>query len=455
MVTVPAAYTRQLATGGTISQSGQLQQLGEDTPDLCWPNSTVIYDRMRKDAKVAAVLRAQNLPIRGTGWHIPDTPDVAPEITGFCRRQLGIDTPTSARRGTPGQHVSWDAVLRHALLSLPYGHMFFEPVYRLGPPAPGSGLKPGEYAHLARLAPILPRTIGGFHIAPDGELASIDQQTVAVNGRWQTISIPRALLIPVINDMEGSDWAGNSILRSSYKHWFMKDKLERLGLMVVERNGMGVPVAEYGPDQDRAETQRSLSAFRAGDMAGAAFPQGTNVQLLGVTGTLADPMPQIAYHSQEIARSTLAMFLDLGHDNGARSLGDTFVEYFALSLNAVLAQLEETFTEELLRPLVELNFGAGVMYPQICADRIRPEAALTAEAISAMVTAGVITPDASLDAWARRTFNIDPASDPGQSPGTVDVGDPGEGTTAMSGTLPERQTRLDMMRRRVFQRRQR
>lgn len=53
------------------------------------------------------------------------------------------------------------------------------------------------------------------------------------------------------------------------------------------------------------------------------------------------------------------------------------------------------------------------------------------------------------------SFPIKTASDPGTSPGTVDVGDPGEGTTAMSGTLPERQTRLDMMRRRVFQRRQR
>jgi hypothetical protein len=461
MVNLPAPLTTQQAMGGTWSASGQLQQLSEDNPDLRWPNSTYVYDRMRKDGKCASVLRAASLPIRKTGWHVVDSPDVRPEVATFVRNELGLVEQGDTRRRRRGQGVSWDDVLRHALLMLPFGHMFFEPVYQLGQPGPNDTLPAGmQVAHLSRLAPILPRTITGFDLDDTGDLISIQQSASIQNGQYKTVTIPRALLLPVINDQEGSDWAGQSILRAAYKHWFMKDQLERLGLMIVERNGMGVPVAEYGPDHDRNQTLRALNAFRAGDMAGALFPQGANPQLLGVTGQTVDPMPQLAYHGQEIARSVLAMFLDLGHDNGARSLGETFVDFFTLAINAVIAHLEETFTEQLARSLVELNFGEDEAYPEIIADEITPQAPLTAEAIGTLLTAGAITADPSLEGFVRHTFGMPPVSPAEQEAAPAEVETVQDtipvaaGKSSMSGeTLDMRRTRLAMLRQRVGLRR--
>lgn len=465
MVTLPAAYTTQQAMGGTWTSNGQLMQLGEDVPDLRWPNSTAVYDRMRKDGKCASVLRATTLPIRATAWHVVDSPDVRPEVATFVRNQLGLAEEGDTRRRRRGQGISWDRALQHALLMLPFGHMFFEPVFALAPPGPNDQLPPGRYAHLSRLAPILPRTVAGFDIDDTGDLTSITQQGYVQGGRLATRTIARAQLLPVINDREGSDWAGTSILRAAYKHWYMKDQLERLAMMIVERNGMGVPTAEYSVDQDENKTLRALSAFRAGDMSGAAFPTGANFQLTGVTGSTVDPLPHITYHGQEIARSVLAMFLDLGHDSGARSLGDTFVDFFTLAVNAVIADLEETFTEGLSRLIVSLNFGDSEAYPEIVADEITPQAPMTAESIAGLVQAGVITTDPSLEGFVRHTFGMPPATptdDDSQPPpepaeNTIDIKGGGGGGSSMSGAVPgtlaERQTRLAMLRERVGLRR--
>lgn len=450
------ALTHQQAVGGTYTAGGQLMQLSEDNPELRWPNSVAIYDRMRKDAKCASVLRAATLPARATPWHVVDSPDVRPAVAQFVRNQLGLTEDGDSRRRRRGQGVSWDHVLRHALLMLPFGHMFFEPVFTVGPPGPNDQLPAGNYAHLAKMAPVLPRTISGFHLDDLGDLLSIDQSASVRGGKWQTKNLPADLLIPVINDMEGSDWTGVSILRTSYKHWFLKDQLERLGSMIVERNGMGIPSAEFAADADRNETMRALSAMRAGDLSAAAFPTGSNFRLVGVQGSTTDPLPLIEYHGQEIARSVLAMFLDLGHDNGARALGDTFVDFFTVAINGVLADLEETFTEQLSRRLVELNFGPNEAYPEIAADEITPQAPLTAEALSLLTQAGLVSPDPTLEGFIRHNFGMPPASD---APPVVDTTTAavGEGQANMSGvvhgTLAERESRIAALRERIGLRR--
>jgi hypothetical protein len=43
----------------------------EETPELVWPRSIEVFDRMRRqDAQVGSVLRAVTLPIRRTQWRI-------------------------------------------------------------------------------------------------------------------------------------------------------------------------------------------------------------------------------------------------------------------------------------------------------------------------------------------------------------------------------------------------
>jgi hypothetical protein len=463
----PDLQTTQRSGAGTWSAGGQLQQISEYVPELRWPNSVSVYERMRRDAKCAGVLRAASLPIRGTGWHVVDSPDVNPDVAQFVRNQLGLNEPGDSRQRRRGQGISWDKFLQHQLLMMPFGHMFFEPVFQIGQPGPNdTGLPPGQYAHLARMAPVLPATISGMNISADGELASIEQFSVGPNGQSTTIALTRDQIVPFVLDREGSDWAGTSLLREAYKHWFMKDQLERLAVQIVERNGMGLPVAKYGDDGDRNQMLRMMTAARAGEQSGVAIRQQDDFALVGVTGSLVDPLPHIAYHGQEIAGSVLAMFLTLGHDTGARSLGETFVDYFTLAIKSIIADLEETNTEDVSRMLVELNFGPDEAYPEIKADSIIPQAPLTAEAIAALVTAGAITPDPSLDEFARHQFGMPPptpqdetAAEPNQTIETIAVSGSSSSHSGRPSrvsrveTLDQSESRLARLRESVFRRR--
>lgn len=461
----PAGIESEIGSGGTYAPQGFLQQLSEDTAELRWPNSVVVYDRMRRtDGQVGGDLRAIGMPIRRTAWKVQAGDDVDPAVTQFVETNLGLTPESDGRRRDPGQHVSWDDFLRHALLSLVFGHMFFEPVYQIGPPTPGQPLldQGRQYAQLAKLAPRLPRSLVGIDIDDHGELAGIRQWVTRADGMSDVKRIPRAQLVPVINDREGSDWSGTSILRTAYKHWLLKEMLERVGAMAVERNGMGLPVVGFPADGDRQTALAMATQARAGEQSGIAFPVGYSFDLVGVKGTLVDPLPQIAYHDQAIGRAVLAMFLNLGHDTGARSLGETFVDFFTISLNAVIAAFEETATEEIVRPLVELNFGPGTAYPEIVGNELTPQSPLTADALGALVTAGVITPDSELEEDVRRRFGLpalpdEPLSSISKTPLTdpEDQSDPeievpaagGSSHSGITGPISEVRARLAAIRR--------
>ena len=146
--------------------------LSEPTPELQWPYSIQVYDRMRRqDAQVAAVLRAVSLPVMGAPWRVhPDGAD--PVVVKFVSDNLGIpilgqedNPPTPTRyRDT----FSWSEHVRLALLSLAYGHMGFEKVYEIRE----SG-EFGQQAFLVKLAPRLPTSISKILVDRFGNLTGI------------------------------------------------------------------------------------------------------------------------------------------------------------------------------------------------------------------------------------------------------------------------------------------
>lgn len=398
-------------TAGPASIAGILDTF-EETAELRWPASTVIFDRMRKtDGQVASVLRAINLPlIRNRRTLIGD--DVDPRVMAFVEVNLGLTPNGNGRRRRRREGISLPELIRHALLMLPFGHSPLEQVYRIAPPPAdllelaGADALPRRMAHLRKLGPRLPRTLTGIDVAADGGLEGVRQQARDQAGRYIDVRIPVDRLVMFVNEREGADWTGQSILRSAYKHWLIKDVLIRLGPLIADRNGMGVPTIYYGPDGDKDEALRHARAVRAGDDAGLALPDTYKFELTGVTGTLRDELPLLKYHDESIGRSALAMFLNLGHDNGARSLGDTFVDYFDLALGAVDAELDEVITEHIIRDLVELNFGPDEPYPELQGDDITGDRSLAPEGLKALADAGLLTPDEALEVDLRRRHRL-------------------------------------------------
>lgn len=387
---------------GSVADWWQVGALDDETtPELRWPLCVEVYDAMRKqDAQVGSVLRAVTHPVRSTTWRL-DPNGARDEVVMHVSRDLGL--PIVGREDVaPGRtrdRFSWGFHLQHALLMLPFGHMYFEQVYRINE---ASGL-----AHLRKLGPRMPRSIVRFDVARDGGLNGIEQ--AGGTGDRGTIYLPVSRLVAYVHEREGGNWAGVSLLRTAYKNWLLKDRLLRTQTMSIDRNGMGVPIYTAGPTPTRAEEVEAelaagesiASSVRAGDNSGAAIPNGSKLELAGVTGSVPDAMRPIEYHDQQIARAVLAHFLNLGTQTGSWALGTTFADFFTQSLHAVAQSIADVATAHVVEDLVDINWGPDEPAPRVVFDDIGGNSAALAMAIKTLVDAGVLTPDEGLEAHMR------------------------------------------------------
>jgi hypothetical protein len=379
----------------------------EPTPELRWPLSIEVYDRMRRqDAQVISVLRAVTLPVRRTTWRV-DPNGARPEVARLVAEDLGLPL-AGAELQAPRRsrdRFSWREHLRLALLMLPMGHSFFEQVYRIN--------DQGQ-ARLRKLSQRPSRTINEVNVASDGGLVSIEQWGNPAGRHWPR-SIPVDRLVAYVNEREGGNWLGQSLLRGCYKNWLLKDRLLRVQAQTVQRNGMGVPLykgAENEPDLGKG--QAMARAWRSGDSSAAAVPFGADLVLRGVEGDLPDADKPIRYHDEQIARAVLAHFLNLGTQTGSWALGETFADFFTLSLQTVAQEVADVATMHVVEDLVDLNWGEDEPAPKIVFDEIGSRHMVTAEAIKALVDCGALSPDADVEAVLRNAYGLPPAERKGE-----------------------------------------
>lgn len=425
-------------TGALAGWAGMSAEVAETNPDLIWPLSIDVFDRMRReDPQVMSVLRAVTLPIQETEWQIDGT-GVREEVAQLIADDLGLAIKGKARKAplrTKGR-FSWDEFLRLALLELVFGHSVFEQVY--APDASGR-------AHLAKLAWRPPRTIAAFNTERDGGLSAIVQHGVGgghaptVDGRAVLsaaplggVRIPIDRLVVFVNEREGANWVGISLLRAAYKMWLLKDRTLRVQALTAERNGLGLPVYISAPPPEDAsyedkvkwldnEIARGLDiakSARAGDAAGASLPHEASLEFKGVTGKLPDLDKQIRYYDEQIARAVLANFLNLGGDNstGSYALGDTFANFFVRSLNALTRHIATTVQQHVIEDLVDANWGPSEPAPRLVPPKIGAEHAATAEAIRALLESGAIHWNPALEAHLRELYGLPVMDDDGTEP---------------------------------------
>ncbi|WP_051864898.1 phage portal protein family protein [Streptosporangium roseum] len=369
--------------------------LQELIPDLAWPTSVQTYARMRHDPQLAAILAAYTLPIRRATWAV-DPAGCRDEVVQLVADDLGLPilgadrTPGSARR----RGVRWAEHLRLALLSLVYGFMPFERRY---------AIVDGR-ARLVNLGERMPHTVRAIDLHRDGTLKSISQEHAAGG------PIPAARLLWYAHEREGAAWTGRSIMRASYGAWLLKHETWRVHATSIRRFGMGVPSVEApagATPAQVAEAQRLASAMRAGDTAGVGLPPGFRLAITGMTGSAPDAMEFIRYLDQQMSRSALAGLLDLGETrNGSRALGDTMLELFFLSLQAVADEIADTATRGTSVNIVDLNWGEDEAAPRIVATDVGERHEVNAEALQALIASGAITPDDGLEAYIRNAWRL-------------------------------------------------
>lgn len=339
---------KEAGDSGTSIFSGIVQE--EYRSELINEKGVKVYDEMRKsDGTVRAATLVTQLPIRRASWFIKEASDSPKdkEVAELVRKNLfeWLDMP-------------WDDFLRQALLMLPFGVMPFEKVY---------GLKDWEgksYVIWQKLAPRLPKSIQSWELSNrEAGIQQIRQDGVVAE-------IPMDKLLLFINEREGDNYWGTSILRAAYKHWYMKNNFYKIDAIAFERQGLGVPYAKLpnsAAEEDETRAKKILQNMRANENAYVVVPDGYEIGFLdmGAKNT-RDPKESIAHHNREITKAVLAQFLELGAtETGSRALSSDQSELFLKSLEAIANNIVDVFNKHAIPQLVDFNYDGIENYPQL------------------------------------------------------------------------------------------
>jgi hypothetical protein len=372
--------------------------IDELNPSLTWPGNVRIFSQMRTDSQIDAATRAIHLTIRKVPWRI-DPAGADPKFVAALAADLGLPIlGEEASVVAEATRVSFTQHLREALEATTYGHMPFEITVAIE-----DGM-----VRLARLDVRHPSTITRIITDAQGKILEV----------WQsgTGAIPGARMCWYRVGGIGAVPQGVSMLRSAYKPWSLKDRLERILVMTDERNGMGIPhfkLSEGATDEQVSNAEKAGRALRAGDTASVVTKGDSEFRLVGVEGKLPDILPHIEYQNKQIAKSTLAMFLELGASSeGSHALGEVQIDLFRDSCQAMANDLGDQFTQQVIRPLTVWSQGEDAKIPRLVPGLIGVDSNIPPAVLGLLVEAGVVTPDKGLETHVRQLFGMPAADDP-------------------------------------------
>jgi phage gp29-like protein len=178
------------------------------------------------------------------------------------------------------------------------------------------------------------------------------------------VDLPRAKFVVYANRSRFGRPKGLSDLDAAYPHFVAKRSLLGAWRVHLERFASPTVLAKYARGLSSDEQTRIFEALRDIEKhTTVVFPNEIDVSTLGghreqVSGFL----DALEFHNREIARSILGQTLttDEGRRVGSLALGKVHLQVLLLQVAAVRAELaDRVMTEQVIRPLVELNFGPG------------------------------------------------------------------------------------------------
>jgi hypothetical protein len=292
-------------------------------------------------------------------------------------------------------YYTFPEFLRESLSYLDFGSYPFEIVYRQ---------RPDGMIGWSKFAPRLPKTIYGWEME-NGE-PGVQQQLV--DGGIANIPIEKLFLL--VNEQEGDNYEGRSILRSSYRHWYSKDKLYQIDLISLERQGSGIPtmyLPENAGEDDKTEANKLLKNIRTNEQSFLRLQNDWKFEFSNV-GNRIDPSKSILHHDRQIVKNVLAQFIDLGgNGGGSYALSKDQSGFFLLGEQYIANYWAEAFTQQCIKRLIDINFGPQDVYPFIEAPKIgqTDHNALTTS-LQRLMQTGVIQPDTELEMWVRNVMEL-------------------------------------------------
>ena len=416
----------ELGVTGLKRVSGYVDE--EFLPALRGRKAVRVYREMScNDSMVGALLFTIDKLLREVEWKVlpaDQTPDniQAQEFLESCMEDMSH---------------SWDDFIGEVLSMLPYGWSWHEVVYkrRLGPWQKDAKKKSKHNDGLIgwRKMPIRAQETllrWGFD-----ETGGIRQMVQMAPPRYQTTVIPIEKSLLFRTSIAKGNPEGMSLLRSSYRSWYFKKRLEEFEAIGVERDLAGMPVgkvpADYLTAAKGTPQAKTVDAFRKmvrgvrrDENEGLVLPSQWDpdtkqplfeFELMSSGGTRQfDTNAIITRYEQRILMSVLADFILVGHeDTGSYSLHTDKTGIFRAALNAITKAIADTLNRHAVPRLFAANGWKMDELPRFEPTNVDPpDLTQLAEFISATASAGMQWfPDPELEKYIREIARLPEMTD--------------------------------------------
>lgn len=329
--------TREIAPQLTAYQRRSLETAGVPPAGL----SYAAYDEMEQDSMIQTALTLKKLGVLAAPFRIvpADDSDRAREHAKFVERQF------NAMEGSP------HSILFSAMDAFAKGWSAQELVWTT------------EGRHLA-LAAVRPKDPSLFGLDVDA-FGRIERLRLEVPGDPPR-ELPRGKFVLYFNRPRYGRAKGRSDLDAAYRHWQAKTALLNAWKFHLERFAMPTVFGKFESGLPSDQQSAMLSTLESLHQHTAfVFP---NEFEIGTLGGQKEPSTgftdAIEFHNREIARAILGQTLttDEGRRVGSLALGKVHLQVLLLQLDSLRRELADgVMTEQVIRPMIELNFGPGAI----------------------------------------------------------------------------------------------
>lgn len=411
----------EMGSSGLKRAAGTVDE--EFLPALRGRKAVKVYQEMSlNDPIVGALLFSITQLLRQVTWRVEPT-DNTPEAT---------EASDFLEQCMEDMSHTWDDMIADILTCLVYGWSWHEIVYkkRVGPwekdPKKKSKHTDGRIGW-RKISIRSQETLLRWVFDEDGGIKAL-VQLAPPDYKTSVIPIERSLLFRT-NVSKGNP-EGQSMLRTAYRPWFFKKRLEEFEAIGVERDLAGMPVAKIPASyMDAAPGTRERKVFdafkkmvsnvRRDEHEGLVLPTQYDrntkqplfdFELLSAGGSRTfDTNALINRYEQRILMTVLADFIMVGHEgSGSYALHVDKTGIFRSALNSIASMIADVFNRHAIPRLFELNGWRLEELPKITPNNVDPpDLTQLAAFMTSMGGLGMEWfPDADLEQFLRETAHL-------------------------------------------------
>ncbi|WP_196607440.1 hypothetical protein [Pectinatus frisingensis] len=333
------------------------------------------YKEMRdNEAIVGSFLFAIEMLIRQASWNVEaggDT-DQDQQAAAFLKECAFDD-----------MEQTWHEFLTDVLSMLPFGWAYHEMVFKrrlgnTGNPTTQSKFNDGRIG-FRKIALRAQETFFRWEFAPNNDLVGL-WQIAPPDYKLRFIPYSKALLFRIRSPKNNPE--GVSILRTAYRSYYFKKRIEEIEAIGIERDLAGLPVvnvpAQVLDPNATPEAKKTLDSLRKmvtqvrrDEAEGVVFPAeftpdgrqtGYKFSLLSsMSRRQFDTNKTIERYEQRIAMTVLADFIFLGQTgNGSMALSVDKTKLFSAAIGTILDTICETLNAKAVPMLFQLNSFTGL-----------------------------------------------------------------------------------------------